>query len=85
MERYDSPEIINVGCGSDVTIAELADLIGEIVGFRGSLAFDLSKPDGTPRKLLHVGKMSALGWHARTSLPDGVRATYAWYLEHVQG
>jgi GDP-L-fucose synthase len=79
MERYDSPEIINVGCGEDVTIAELATLLAEIVGFRGTLNFDRSKPDGTPRKLLDVGKLHALGWRAKTSLADGIRATYAWY------
>jgi GDP-L-fucose synthase len=81
MERYDSPEIINVGWGEDVTIAELARLIADIVGFRGSLAFDRSKPDGTPRKLLDVGKIRALGWQASTSLAAGIRATYDWYLE----
>jgi GDP-L-fucose synthase len=80
MERYDSPEIINVGWGEDVTIAELARTIADIVGFRGRLVFDRSKPDGTPRKLLDVGKIGALGWRARTSLEDGIRATYDWYL-----
>jgi GDP-L-fucose synthase len=80
MERYDSPEIINVGWGEDVTIAELARTIADIVGFRGRLVFDRSKPDGTPRKLLDVGKIGALGWRARTSLQDGIRATYDWYL-----
>jgi GDP-L-fucose synthase len=84
MERYDSPEIINVGCGEDVTIVELAALIADVVGFKGSLSFDRSKPDGTPRKLLDVSKMSALGWTAKTSLADGIRATYAWYLEHAR-
>jgi len=82
MERYDSPEIINVGCGEDVTIAELARLIADIVGFRGTLAFDRSKPDGTPRKLLDVGKIRGLGWQARTPLAAGIRATYDWYLEN---
>ncbi|HJR69517.1 MAG TPA: GDP-L-fucose synthase [Gammaproteobacteria bacterium] len=79
MERYDSPEIINVGCGEDVTIAELAALLAEIVGFRGTLVFDRTKPDGTPRKLLDVSKLNALGWRAKTALADGVRTTYAWY------
>ena len=81
MERYDSPEIINVGWGEDVTIAELARLVADIVGFRGTLAFDRSKPDGTPRKLLDVGKINALGWQARTPLAAGIRTTYDWYLE----
>ena len=84
MERYDSPEIINVGCGEDVTIGELATLIADVVGFRGGLVFDRSKPDGTPRKLLDVGKMTALGWRPRTQLRDGVRATYDWYLKNAQ-
>jgi GDP-L-fucose synthase len=81
MERYDSPEIINVGCGEDITIAELAQLIAEIVGYRGALVFDRSKPDGTPRKLLDVSKARALGWQAKTALAAGIRATYDWYLK----
>ena len=84
MERYDSPEIINVGWGEDVTIAELARLIADIVGFRGTFAFDRSKPDGTPRKLLDVGKLRALGWQASTPLAAGIRATYDWYLASSQ-
>jgi GDP-L-fucose synthase len=80
MERYDSPEIINVGWGEDVTIAELAELVAATVGFRGQIVFDRSKPDGTPRKLLDVGKIKALGWQPRTPLPAGVRATYDWYV-----
>jgi GDP-L-fucose synthase len=84
MERYDSPDIINVGCGADVTIAELAALVGDIVGFRGTLTFDRSKPDGTPRKLLDVSKLSALGWRAKTALADGIRSTYAWYLAQAR-
>jgi len=84
MERYNSPEIINVGCGEDITIAELAALIADVVGFRGSLVFDRSKPDGTPRKLLDVGKMTALGWQPRTKLRDGVRVTYDWYLKNAK-
>ena len=65
-----------------MTIAELARLIADIVGFRGTLAFDRSKPDGTPRKLLDVGKIRGLGWQARTPLAAGIRATYDWYLEN---
>ena len=84
MERYDSPEIINVGWGEDVTIAELAALIADVVGFRGAVVLDRSKPDGTPRKLLDVGKLSALGWRPRTRLADGVRATYDWYLKNAK-
>lgn len=82
MEHYNSPEIINVGVGEDISISELATLIGAIVGFEGRIEFDASKPDGTPRKLLDVGKISALGWQARISLRDGIQSTYDWYLEH---
>src|SRR5688572_629375 len=84
MEHYDSPEIINVGWGEDVTIAELAELIARIVGFRGTVVFDRSKPDGTPRKLLDVGKLKALGWQPRTTLADGIRTTYEWYLANAK-
>jgi GDP-L-fucose synthase len=84
MERYDSPEIINVGCGEDVTIAELAGIVADVVGFSGPVVFDRSKPDGTPRKLLDVSKLRALGWQARTPLADGLRATYDWYRTHGQ-
>jgi GDP-L-fucose synthase len=79
MERYDSPEIINVGVGEDLTIAELAGLVAETVGYGGGIVFDRSKPDGTPRKLLDVGRCTALGWRARTGLRDGLRKTYDWY------
>jgi GDP-L-fucose synthase len=84
MERYDSPEIINVGWGEDVTIAELAELVAATVGYRGAVVFDRSKPDGTPRKLLDVGKIAALGWRAQTRLPDGVRATYDWFRANAK-
>ncbi len=79
LERYDSPEIINVGCGEDISIRELAELICEVVGFRGRLTFDPTKPDGTPRKLLDVARLRALGWQARISLRDGIRQTYEWF------
>lgn len=80
MEEYDSPEIVNVGTGEDVSILELAELIADVVGFTGKVELDPSKPDGTPRKLLDVGKLRALGWLAQTRLEDGVRATYDWYV-----
>lgn len=83
MERYSSPEIINIGFGKDVSIADLARMIGEEVGFRGKIVFDTTKPDGTPRKLLDVSKLFALGWRPRKSLREGIRETYRWYLEHV--
>lgn len=85
MERYDSPEIVNIGAGKDMTIAELAGLISSVVGYTGELAFDRTKPDGTPRKLLDVSKMTALGWTARIALRDGIAQTYRWFLEQGQG
>jgi GDP-L-fucose synthase len=80
LEHYDSPEIVNVGCGEDVTIRELVETICEVVGFRGALKFDPSKPDGTPRKLLDTAKLRALGWKPRVELRDGIRQTYDWFL-----
>jgi len=83
MERYDSEEIVNVGVGEDVTVRELAGLIKEVVGYEGKIVFDSSKPDGTPRKLLDVGRLNALGWRARISLEEGVQATYEWFLANA--
>jgi GDP-L-fucose synthase len=83
MTSYDSPEIFNVGCGVDVTIAELAELVRGIVGFSGAIELDRSKPDGTPRKLLDVTKMTALGWRPKISLADGIRSTYRWFLDNA--
>jgi GDP-L-fucose synthase len=85
LEEYNSPDIVNIGVGEDVTIRELAELICEIVCFKGDLVFDTTKPDGTPRKLLDVGRINALGWKARISLRDGIAQTYAWYLKNVAG
>lgn len=82
-ESYDEPSHINVGVGADVTIGELAREICGVVGFDGRLRFDTSKPDGTPRKLLDVTRINALGWKSRTSLREGLERTYAWYLEHL--
>jgi GDP-L-fucose synthase len=83
MNNYSDEGLINVGVGEDVTIHELALLIGRIVGFDGEIIFDRTKPDGTPRKLLDVSRLHALGWRARTALEDGIRATYAWYLSDM--
>jgi GDP-L-fucose synthase len=83
MENYESSEIINVGTGVDVSIRELAELIGEVVGYGGRIVFDASKPDGTPRKLLDVTRLTEAGWRASISLREGVEATYGWYLESV--
>jgi GDP-L-fucose synthase len=76
-------EAINVGTGQDISIRELAGKIAELVGFRGELAFDTSKPDGTPRKLLDVSRIHALGWHHRISLEEGLRRTYSAYLQSM--
>jgi GDP-L-fucose synthase len=82
IEHYDSPEIINVGCGRDVTIRELAELVCEVVGFTGTLEFDSTKPDGTPRKLLDVSKLTKQGWHAKIPLRAGIESTYEWFLKN---
>ena len=84
MQHYDEPGIVNVGTGEDVTISELARLVAESVGFDGRLVFDPSKPDGTPRKLLDVSKLHQLGWHHGTSLQEGIRSTYEWFLKNVE-
>jgi GDP-L-fucose synthase len=73
---------INVGTGKDCTIVELARLIAEVTGFDGSIEFDRSKPDGTPRKVLDVSRLQSLGWSAAISLPDGLKDGYAWFLDH---
>ena len=73
---YDGP-LVNIGTGEDVTIRELAETVMQVVGFDGRIVFDSSKPDGTPRKLLDVSRLAALGWRARTGLSDGIRAAYA--------
>lgn len=82
MKSYDSEEIINVGVGEDISIRELAELIREIVGYGGEIRFDVSKPDGTPRKLLDISKMRSLGWRYRIGLREGIERTYEWYREH---
>lgn len=81
MREYDDPRIVNVGVGEDVSIRELAELVKEVVGFRGALRFDPSKPDGTPRKLLDVSRLAALGWKAKIPLRRGVEETYAWFRQ----
>jgi GDP-L-fucose synthase len=83
LERDDAPELVNVGTGIDLTIAELAELVRDVVGFGGEIVYDQSKPDGTPRKLLDVSRMGALGWAAAMPLERGLRETYAWYCEHA--
>ncbi|MGH7014667.1 MAG: GDP-L-fucose synthase family protein [Stellaceae bacterium] len=84
MKTYSSEEIVNVGSGREIAIAELAALVGRVAGFRGRLVFDPTKPDGTPRKLVDIGRLTGLGWRPRIALEDGVRETYRWYAEHRQ-
>jgi len=83
LEKYDSPEIINVGCGVDISVRELAELICDVVGFHGELTWDATKPDGTPRKLLDVTKLTNLGWRPTIPLRDGIARTYDWFLKNV--
>ncbi len=80
--NYPEPCFVNLGTGIDVTIRELAETVKEVVGFKGDLIFDPTKPDGTPRKLLDVSRVNSLGWQAKTPFKEGLARTYAWFLEH---
>ena len=80
LEKYDSPEIVNIGCGEDITVRELAELICDVVGFNGELVWDATKPDGTPRKLLDITKIRALSWQPTIPLRQGIAQTYDWFL-----
>lgn len=84
MNEYSGEEHVNVGTGTDVSIKELAQLICKVVGYKGKLVFDTSKPDGTPKKLLDVSKINSLGWKAAVSLEEGIRKTYEWYLQEYK-
>ena len=81
LKTYSGAEHVNIGVGEDISILELTQLIAEIVGFEGEIVHDLSKPDGTPRKLLSVAKLNGLGWTAKVGLCEGIAATYRWFLE----
>jgi GDP-L-fucose synthase len=82
MDNYDDEEIVNIGTGEDISIADLAGLIAEAVGYEGKIEYDRSKPDGTPRKLVDVSRINGLGWKAGISLKEGIRSTYQWFLGH---
>lgn len=84
MKNYDGEQFLNVGTGEDLSIRELAGLVADLTGFTGRIIWDSAMPDGTPRKLLDVSRLSSLGWKAKTSLPDGVRLTYQWFLGNQQ-
>ncbi len=81
MENYSDDQIVNVGVGEDISIRELAETVKNTIGYEGALVFDIDKPDGTPRKLLDVSRLSALGWQATTSLQQGIESTYRWYVQ----
>ena len=83
LQNYDAEPIVNIGWGEDLTIRELAEIIMSAIGYSGSLTFDHSKPDGTPRKLLDVSRLHSLGWRPRISLRAGIESTYAWFKEHA--
>jgi GDP-L-fucose synthase len=83
MERYSEEQTINVGTGSDMTIRELAEAIADVVGYRGHFVFDTSRPDGTPRKLMDVGRLTALGWTARTPFREGMAQAYDWFVRNA--
>lgn len=83
IDNYDSDEAINIGAGKDISILELANLISEIVGYKGSIKWDTSKPNGTPRKLLDTSKINSLGWSPKISLTEGITTTYGWFLGEI--
>jgi GDP-L-fucose synthase len=85
MQNYNEPEIVNVGTGEDLTILELAQMVAVVTGYQGKIVLDSSKPDGTPRKLLDVTRLHAMGWRHGISLENGIRATWNWYLSHITG
>lgn len=84
LQLEDPPDLVNVGCGTDVTIRELVEMVAEVVGYKGQIVWDKSKPDGTPRKLLDTTRLNQLGWQPRISLRDGLAQTYASFLEEMQ-
>ncbi len=84
MNEYEGSQLLNIGVGKDVSIAELAILIAKIVGYSGAIVYNSDMPDGTPRKLLDVSKIEKLGWRAKIALEDGIRSTYEWYLKKVE-
>jgi GDP-L-fucose synthase len=84
LEKFDGETPLNVGCGVDITIKELAETVARVVGFKGTLEWDSSKPDGTPQKLLDTSKINQLGWTPVIDLEDGIRDTYNWYLDQLR-
>ena len=85
MNNYDNKEFVNIGVGRDYLISEIVDLLCDIIGYKGKVFYDVSKPDGMPQKVLDVSKINKYGWKSRTSIKDGLRMTYEWYLSNVLG
>ena len=84
MAVHEGEELVNIGCGEDLTIRELAERVASVVGYAGQIAFDASKPDGTPRKLLDVSRLKSLGWQPRIGLEEGLRSTYEWFVANAK-
>ena len=82
LNHYDDGAPINIGWGKDISIKDLANLVAEVVGYEGSIEWDISKPDGTPRKLLDISKIQSLGWQPKIELREGIKSTYEWYLSN---
>jgi GDP-L-fucose synthase len=83
MRTYSGNDIVNIGTGEDITIRELTEMVALAVGYTGEIRWDPTQPDGTPRKLLDVSRLTATGWQARIDLDQGIESTYRWYLEHL--
>jgi GDP-L-fucose synthase len=82
LEHYDGSEIVNIGVGKDISIADLAAIVKDVVGYEGLIEYDRSKPDGTPRKLVDVSRIEGLGWSAKIELRAGIEQTYRWFLDN---
>ena len=82
LEHYSSPDIINIGCGWEISIREAAEIIRDIIGFQGEIRWDTTQPDGNPRRLLDVSRMKQLGWQAAMNFREGVASTYQWFLDN---
>jgi len=83
MDEYNGSDIVNLGVGKDISIAELAGIVKEVVGYNGKIIYDPSRPDGTPRKLVDISKISDIGWHAGIDLEDGIKSTYQWFIDNA--
>ena len=84
MDQYDDDEAINIGSGEEISINELANIIKKVVGYEGNLIFDITKPNGNPRKLLDSSKIHNLGWRHQVSLQNGIEKTYNWFLQNIK-